>query len=416
MRVVFLSTNQTRGGAAIAANRYFDAYCSEGGDAVYASGRVQKPGPGIVSLRHSWPVRKLVKYLFKQERRKTQKQKVPNEGYWSAPVNSRFRYPKIKKLKPDLVCLNWINDDFLSIDEIGRFKVPVVWVFHDLWAVTGGCHYPGSCTGFNQSCGNCPKLKYPGENDWSRQIWRKKYEAWNHLDMTILCPSNWMARQVKKSRLFGDKRIEVCPYSIETEIFKPMESESFRDELGIRPNQKVLLFGAVNSMHDIRKGAHLLVEALEKLEGRIDPDELVFMVFGAEKSPALEKVPFRIINLGFVSEKEDLARYYAASTAFVLPSLEDNLPNTVLESLACGTPVVAFDIGGISDMIDHGDNGFLVERVDTSLLADALEAIVTMPSDQYEIMQTASRRKIEEHYSREVVGQKLKEIFNSVVE
>lgn len=416
MHVVFLSTNQTKGGAAIAANRYFDAYCSEGGNASYGAGSIQKPGPGIVSLRHSWPLRKLVKHRFKKEKRKTQKLKIPNEGYWSAPLSSRFRFSRINNLKPDLVCMNWINDDFLSIGEIGRFKVPVVWVFHDLWAVTGGCHYPGSCNGFESSCGNCPKLKYPGENDWSRYIWQRKYEAWTDLNMTILCPSNWMAQQVKKSRLFGDKRIEVCPYSIETEIFKAMDSTSLREGLGIQPHQKVLLFGAVNSMQDTRKGAHLLVEALERLEGRIDPDELVFMVFGARESPALEKVPFRVINLGFVSEKEDLARYYAASTAFVLPSLEDNLPNTVLESLACETPVVAFDIGGISDMIDHNENGFLIDRIDTAKLADALEQMVKMPDDLYQKMKKAARRKIEEKFSRKVVGQKLTEIFNAVVQ
>jgi glycosyltransferase involved in cell wall biosynthesis len=416
MHVVFLSTNQTRGGAAIAANRYFDAYSSTGGNATYAAGSVQKPGPGIVNLRHSVLVRKLVKYLFKKEKSKTEKLKIPNEGYWSAPVFSRFRLPKIKRLKPDLICLNWINDDFLSIGEIGRFDVPVVWAFHDLWAVTGGCHYPGSCPGFHGSCGNCPKLQYPGENDWSRSIWQKKYEAWKHLEMTILCPSNWMAREVKKSRLFGDKRIEVCPYSIETGIFKAIDSSALKNELGIRPNQKIFLFGAVNSMHDTRKGAHLLVEALEKLEGRVDPDELVFMVFGAKESPTLEKVPFRVVNLGFVREKEELAKYYAASTAFILPSLEDNLPNTVLESLACETPVVAFDIGGISDMIDHGENGYLVDKVDTSLLADALENMVKMPDEQYQKMKKNSRRKIEENFTREIVGQKMTEIFNSVVQ
>ncbi|MFW6352005.1 MAG: glycosyltransferase, partial [Bacteroidota bacterium] len=412
---VFLSTNQTKGGAAIAANRYFDAYNSVGGNASYAVGSVQKPGSGIVNLRHSLPLRKLVKFLFKREKNKTLKLKIPHEGYWSAPVSSRFRLSKINRLKPDLVCMNWINDDFLSIGEIGRIKVPVVWVFHDLWAVTGGCHYPGSCPGFQGSCGNCPKLKYPGENDWSRQIWQKKFEAWKHADMTILCPSNWMAREVKKSRLFGEKRIEVCPYSIETEIFKAIDSSALKKELGIRPSQKVFLFGAVNSMHDTRKGAHLLVEALEKLEGRVDPDELVFMDFGAKESPALEKVPFRVINLGFVREKEELAKYYAASTAFILPSLEDNLPNTVLESLACETPVVAFDIGGISDMIDHEQNGFLVDRIDTSLLADALENMVKMPDEQYRNMKEKSRRKIEEHFTREVVGERLAELFNSVV-
>jgi len=220
---------------------------------------------------------------------------------------------------------------------------------------------------------------------------------------------------VRKSRLFGNKRIEVCPYSIELDVFRPMDNNELLESLGIKPHQKVLLFGAVNSMHDTRKGAHLLVEALGKLEGRVPADDLVFLVFGAEESPALENVPFRVINLGFIGEKAELAKYYAASTAFVLPSLEDNLPNTVLESLGCGTPVVAFDIGGISDMIDHQSNGFLVGRADTTLLAEALETMVKMPKEKYQLMQKAARRKVEENYSKEVVGEKLKNIFESIV-
>jgi glycosyltransferase involved in cell wall biosynthesis len=415
MHVVFLSTNQTKGGAAIATNRYYDAYRTMGGRASYAAPHVQKPGDGIVRLKHSFIKKKLVKYLFKIEKRKTLKRKIPGEGYWSVSLSPRFYQRKIEKLKPDILCMNWVNDDFLSVKEIGRFKAPVVWVFHDLWAVTGGCHYPGDCNGFKTGCGNCPKLKYSHSQDWSRHLWIKKYKNWSDKDITILCPSNWMAQKVKESKLFGHNRIEVCPYSIETEIFKPMDSTAFRESLGIKPHQKVLLFGAVNSMHDTRKGAHLLVEALKKLSKRVPSDDLVFLVFGAKESPALESVPFKVINLGFVREKEDLARYYAASTAFVLPSLEDNLPNTVLESLGCGTPVVAFNIGGISDMIDDQSNGFLVDKIDTSLLADSLERMVTMPENQYLQMKEAARRKIEEKFSRKVVGNKLNQIFQSIV-
>ncbi|WP_010422294.1 glycosyltransferase [Anaerophaga thermohalophila] len=415
MHVLFLSTNQSKGGAAIAANRYFNAFRSVGGESAFAALNVEKPGNGYVKLKYSFPFRKLVKYLFKKEKRKTFRRKIPGEGYWSVSMYPRFQYRRIKRLKPEILCLNWINDDFLSVREIGKFKVPIVWVFHDMWGVTGGCHYPGDCTGFQTGCGNCPKLKYSHEHDWSRYLWRQKYENWKDLDITVLCPSHWMAGMVKKSLLFGDKRIEVCPYSIELDVFKPMNSVTLRETLGIRQDQKVLLFGAVNSMHDTRKGAHLLVDALTRLEGKIPADDLVFLVFGAKKSPELEKVPFKVVNLGFIREKSELAKYYAASTAFVLPSLEDNLPNTVLESLACGTPVVAFNIGGISDMIDHEQNGLLVEETDTKKLAEALERMVKMPDDQYRMMQSDARKKIETGFSPEVIGKRLQQIFESIM-
>jgi glycosyltransferase involved in cell wall biosynthesis len=223
-----------------------------------------------------------------------------------------------------------------------------------------------------------------------------------------------MAQMVKKSRMFGNKRIEVLPYGVEREIFKPMPSEKLRASLGINPHQKVLLFGAVKSLRDTRKGAHLLVDALAQLQGRIPADDLVFLVFGAKESPLLEKIPFRVINLGFIREKKELAQYYAASTAFVLPSLEDNLPNTVLESLACGTPVVAFNIGGISDMIEHEKNGLLVEETNVNLLANALERMVKMPEEQYQKMQNAAIEKINSEFSPQIVGAKLNQIFQSI--
>lgn len=414
MHVVFLNTNQTKGGAAIAARRYFNAFRMAGGNSTFASLNVEQPGEGVVSLKHPYPVRKLVKYFFKKERKKIAQRVIPGEGYWSVSLSPRFQYQKIKRLKPDLVCLNWVNDDFLSLKDIGKFNVPVVWIFHDLWAVTGGCHYPGNCTGFQTGCGNCPKLKFPQNHDWSRYLWRRKYENWKNLDITILCPSNWMAKMVKKSRMFGNKRIEVLPYGVEPEIFKPMPSEKLRASLGIKPHQKVLLFGAVKSLRDTRKGAHLLVDALAQLPGRIPADDLVFLVFGAKESPLLEKIPFRVINLGFIREKKELAQYYAASTAFVLPSLEDNLPNTVLESLACGTPVVAFNIGGISDMIEHEKNGLLVEETNVNLLANALERMVKMPEEQYQKMQNAAIEKINTEFSPQIVGAKLNQIFQSI--
>ncbi len=415
MHVVFLNTNQLRGGAAIAAHRYFTAFRKNGGKASYASVHLDSPGEGMINLRHSFLLRKIVKYLFKLERRLAMKRKIPGEGYWSVAHWSRFQLRKIKRLKPDIINLNWVNDDLLSVAEIGKLNVPLVWTFHDLWAATGGCHYPGECVGFKHGCGNCPKLRIPGSHDWSRQLWKQKYKHWKDLNLTIVCPSNWMARMVKQSQLFADKRVEVLPYCVEPEIFKPIDPAPVRARHGITPDQKVLLFGAVNSFHDQRKGAHLLVDALKKLEGRIPDDQLVFLVFGAEESPALSEVPFRVVNLGFIREKQKLAEYYGASTAYVLPSVEDNLPNTVLESLACGTPVVAFDIGGMDDMVEHQRNGFLVDHVDTGKLADTLEKLVEMPEADYEAMRRAALKKIETDFSPKMVGERQRVLYESLM-
>ncbi len=416
MHVVFLNTNQMKGGAAIAAHRYFNAYLNTGANVSYAFVHAVAPGEHMVDLRHSFFLKKVVKYLLKFERKLTRKRKIPGEGYWSVSRWPRFYLRKIKRLKPDIINLHWINDDFLSVGEIAKLGVPLVWTFHDVWAVTGGCHYPGDCQGFTTGCGNCPKLIIPGRYDWSRHLWRQKYKKWKHLDITIVCPSHWMAQMVKQSRLFGDKRIEVLPYSVEPEIFKPIDSSPVREKLNIKPRQKVLLFGAVNSLNDRRKGAWLLVDALKKLKERVPPDDLVFLVFGAEESPTLSEVPFRVINLGFINDKRELANYYAASTAYVLPSVEDNLPNTVLESLACGTPVVAFDIGGVSDMVEHNKNGFLVERADTSLLANALEKLIKLPDADYETMRKAALAKIERDFSQQMVGEKQRALFESIMQ
>ena len=305
---------------------------------------------------------------------------------------------EILKINPDIVHLNWIGRGFLPIKELPKIKFPIVWTFHDMWAFTGGCHYAFDCTKYRNSCGNCPQLVSNKENDISRKIWGKKKKFWKNLNLTIVCPSKWLASCTKESSLFNDFRIEVIPYVIDTEIFKPLDKEIARYILNIPKDKKIILFGGLSATSDKRKGFQYLIPALKKLEEYKLNKDIEIVIFGALKPKEDIGINFKTNYLGFIHDDITLSIIYSAADVFVMPSIQDNFPNTVLESLACGTPVIGFNIGGNIDMIDHKNNGYLVKPFDINDLADGIKWVI---SDDKLIKNLSinARQKVEKEYN-----------------
>jgi glycosyltransferase involved in cell wall biosynthesis len=240
-----------------------------------------------------------------------------------------------------------------------------------MWPFSGGEHYTGDSVRYKE--GYSTNNRRAGETglDINRWIWARKKKSWSRLDhLVIAAPSRWMAKCASESILFGDLRVEVLPNGVDHERFHPIDHEIARDILGLPNNKKLILFGAGLATKDKRKGFHLLVETLHKLESDANPDDYELVVFGSPSGESLFSMKTNF--LGRLQDEISMAIVYAAADVFVAPSLEDNLPNTILESLSCGTPVVAFDIGGIPDMVSHRKNGYLAPGFDTSELANGL--------------------------------------------
>ena len=278
---------------------------------------------------------------------------------------------RIGKLAPDILNLHWINDGLMRIETLPRLRQPVVWTLHDMWPFSGGEHYVGDSVRYKE--GYSANNRRAGEAgfDINRWVWRRKNKSWAKIkNLVIAAPSRWMANCASESALFHDYRIEVLPNGIDHKRFHPMEHGIAREILGLPQNKKLILFGAGLATGDKRKGYHLLVEALKKLELVTNPDDYELVVFGSPSGDTAFSMKANF--LGRLQDEISMAIVYAAADVFVAPSLEDNLPNTVLESLSCGTPVVAFDIGGLPDMVSHKKSGYLASAFDTADLAKGI--------------------------------------------
>jgi len=283
---------------------------------------------------------------------------------------------QIQSIAPDIVHLHWVCGGMLPIEDLKRINKSIIWTLHDMWAFTGGCHYSDGCEHFRKACGNCPQLNRSAKNDLSRSVLNRKQKAWTGLDITIVTPSRWLAECAKESTLFAKHRIEVIHNGLDLNLFKPINKTTARQIWNLPINKKLILFGAMSSTSDHKKGFNLLYEGIKQLTAKwLGKAELI--VFGASEPKNPPDFGLPVHYLGCLHDDVSLSVLYAAADVMVTPSRQDNLPNTVVESLACGTPVVTFDIGGMPDMIEHQINGYLAKPFDTSDLTVGIDWVLS---------------------------------------
>ena len=283
-----------------------------------------------------------------------------------------------------------------------------------MWPMTGGCHYSKDCDRYKRNCGNCPQLHSTKENDLSRKTWKRKQKAWNNLNITIVTPSMWLAKCARESSLFRNSRIEVIPYGLDTNIYKPIAKKIARDLLGLPQDKQLILFLSLAATSDKRKGFHLLQAALKKLSQESLNNHLEIMVVGASKPKTLPDFGFKSHYLGTLNDDLTLALAYSAADVFVAPSIQDNLPNTVMEAIACGIPCVAFEIGGMPDMIDHKQNGYLAKPYCTDDLSQGISWILE-DSNHYQQLSISARQKTEQQFSQTIQANRYLSLFEELL-
>lgn len=416
MKVVHLSTSDLAGGAAIACKRIVDAQSLHGIDSSLLVQKKISSDPKVYSTTTS-PLSKL-NYTLRM---------LLDEGFIRLLTNKgrgRFSYPFIGidiSSQPlikdaDIINLQWINGGFLSLkslERIGKLGKPIVWTFHDMWAFTGGCHYVGDCEKFIAECRSCPALKISSYEDLSNKIFNQKQSIFEKLNLTIVTTSRWLANETSRSKLLKEKRVEVIPTPINSEKYKPTDLKEAREKFSLDSEKKIILFGAMNA-NDERKGFRYLIEALNILKAKSKNLEIELAVFGKLDDSVLAKVPFKVNQLGKLKNEEEIVSAYNSADVFVAPSLEDNLPNTIMESMSCGTPVVAFNAGGIPDMIDNNQNGILAKLKSSAELAEGILKILS-DDELRKRMSEESRKKVLKNFNSELVVKKYKELYNNLI-
>lgn len=303
----------------------------------------------------------------------------------------------------DLVHLHWLGDNTLSIEEIGRLSMPLVWTLHDQWAFCGAEHYtspplPGGTASsderFAASYSPASRPAHEAGPDLNRRTWLRKRRAWRK-PIHIVCPSQWLADCARRSTLIGDWPITVIPNPIDLGVWAPCDQAQARALLGLPTDRPLVLFGAMGGSADPRKGADLLLEALQRLRSQVAGtplEQLELVVFGQSRPAKPPDLGFPIHYSGHLHDDLSLRLLYAAADVFVIPSRQDNLPNTGLEAHACGTPLVAFATGGLVDIVDDRVTGALAEPFDPASLAAAIRWVLEDPQRRLRLCAAARRR------------------------
>jgi glycosyltransferase involved in cell wall biosynthesis len=277
----------------------------------------------------------------------------------------------LRALQPDIVHLHWVADGFFQVESLRSLNVPVVWTMHDMWPFTGGCHHAGGCDHFTGQCGHCPLLGGRGETDLSRAGWMRRQHGFAGRLVSFVAPSRWLAGRARQSSLLKGESVRVIANGVDPVVFSPQDRGSARRRWGL-PSDKLLVLAGSAQLRNPFKGFSDFLRCMQLLRGRPDMTSVEVVLFGGNAPPTAELEGFKVHYLGLLRNDEAMASIYAAADVFVAPSLVDTLPSTVIEAMAVGIPVVAYDAGGIPEIVDDGVNGLLAPVGQPDRLADAL--------------------------------------------
>lgn len=416
-RILSVCTSFTKGGAAKAAFRIHRAVNALGTDCTMFVKGKGDAAQKVIGLQGFIPKNPLYG-VFDWIRNKCKNQwqhylwrKYPaRSDLFLSDLRSTDIRRALKRINYDILHLHWINLRFIPLDKLPKDK-PIVWTLHDSWPFCGICHLPLDCTGYERHCGRCPLLGSVKEKDLSSACWGKKSGLYKKLDLHIVSPSKWLAECAKRSSLFRALEIKVIPNCIDTDSFCPGSRREACERLHLDKDKRHILFGAMNAFADPNKGYDLLLEALRHL----NPDSLKnvdLVVFGAKDTVNQDIEFIKTINLGILDNNEDIIAAYRAADVTAVPSRNENLSCTIMESMACATPVTAFNVGGNSDMIEHGKNGYLARRYDAADFAKGLQWC--LQNAVTPALGGRARRKIAENFSPDIVGRHYIELYGQL--
>lgn len=412
MKVLMLSTFDTRGGAAIAARRLHTGLRRIGVDSRMLVQEKSSDDPFVIE-----PATPLCRALTAF---RPMLDSLPLKQY---PGRQRITFTpamlpdrlgrKITQLSPEIVHLHWVAAGFIRIETLAKLNKPLVWTLHDSWPFTGGCHLPFDCLRYREACGACPTLGSSRDWDLTSRILARKQKAWQGLNLTVVAPSRWLAECARSSTLFRDKRIEVIPNGLDTSRFHPIDQDTARDILSLPRDRKLLMFGGVHAASDPNKGFHYLAEALHKLAALGWSETAELLVFGSPEPDHAPDFGLKCHYLGHVHDDVTLALLYSAADVFVAPSIQENLPNTVIEAAACGTPSAAFAVGGLPELVEHGKTGYLAKPFESADLAKGLALLLADDAKRREISAVA-RHKVVSGYAVEKISRRHLHLYEEI--
>lgn len=416
MRVLIINTTERQGGPAIAAYRLTEALKNNG---IKAKMLVRRKSTDQVTTvqaeytlsdRFSMVWERLSVALHTHFRR--------NRVYAIDLGRSGTDITNLPEFKQaDVIHLHWTNGGMLSLSSIDKIIAsgkPIVWTLHDMWPFTGICHYAHDCDHYTEQCHDCPQLNSRKYRDMAYRIFKRKEQMLQGAHIQFVACSRWLGNMAINSHLLHGCKIQCVPNAINTNLFRPRSKQQAREALGLPTDKRLILFSS-HSLADERKGYHYLKEAVKMLSTEHPEwrNQLGVVLIGKNISPALyQDIPFDVYPLSYVAEEKRLVEVYNAVDLFAIPSLQDNLPNTIVEAMACGVPCIGFSVGGIPEMIDHLHNGYVADYKNVSDFAAGIHWLLT--EGDYEMLSREAARKAANTYGENSVAMKYIGIYNHI--
>lgn len=418
MKVLIVNTSERAGGAAIAANRLMNALNNNAVEARMLVREKETDNPMVTAL----PSRMIAKWHFLWDRfRIFCTLHFHKKHLWEVDMGcsgNDITHLKVFQ-EADVIHLHWVNQGMLSLHSIQKILnsgKPVVWTMHDIWPATAICHLTLGCENFTDHCHNCRLLPCGGnDSDASTSVWLRKYNLISQHKVFFVACSNWLAGEARKSRLLKSEPVASIPNPMDTSVYKPMDRTEARKHLCLPADKKLILFAA-QKVSNKNKGIQYLIDGINAL---IEEDESRskrwgMIMLGADADEIAKLFMMPVYRLGYVSDTARLVEIYNAADVFVLPSLSENLPNTIMEAMACGTPAVGFRIGGIPEEIDNRENGYVAEYKNCYDLANGIKWI--LEEADTEVLSHNAIKKVQKCYTPEVVAQKYMNVYKQAIE
>ncbi len=417
MRILIVNTSERMGGSAIAAGRLKEALKLHGLKVRMLVRDKETRKTDVVALRRSW----LLVWKFVWERIVIwAANKFHKHNLFAVDIASQgtdiTSLPEFQEA--DIIHLHWINQGFLSLKnlrKIAQCGKPIVWTMHDMWPCTGICHYARKCTAYHQHCGTCMYLYHRGwKKDISYQIFAKKRVLYKDAPLTFVTCSRWLEKKAQESPLLQGKTIQSIPNPINTHLFKPLDKQEARIKLKLPLDRIYILFGPAKISHR-RKGFDQLSAASKILFTQFPEyqSKLGIITLGSQSRQMQEHLPFQVFPMDWENNEEDLITIYNAADLYILPSLEENLPNSLMEAMSCGVPCVGYQVGGVPEMIDHKRNGYVAQYKSVKDLAQGIHWVLS--ASDYPALSADAVRKVKNHYSETSVAHRYIQLYTQLL-
>ena len=421
MRVLIVNTSERTGGAAVAASRLMMALNNNGVKAKMLvrdkeSGSLTVVGlPKSPMLRWNFLWERLVVFLRCRFSRK--------HLFEIDLANAGSDITGLREFKEaDIIHLHWINQGMLSLKSISRILKsgkPVVWTMHDIWPATAICHLTLGCRSFTTHCRNCRLLPGGGSSgDLSSSVWKKKKRMFDGKSVFFVACSHWLETEAKASALLKGQKIVSIPNPIDTHFYHRGDKKAARKSLGLPEDKRLILFVS-QRVTNRNKGMDYFIEACHKLKDIINNqvsgsnNSCELLILGGHAEEVMDQLPMKVYALGYVNDEHRIVEIYQAADVFVLPSLSENLPNTIMEAMACGVPCVGFRVGGIPEEIDHKRNGYVADYRSSDDLARGIHWILY--ETDYEQLSHEAVSKVAHSYSQQSVAMNYLDIYHQAM-